>query len=193
MCSRWTGLSRRTSTGTVNEDMKTQSPFAVWITGLPASGKSSIVERLTPKLQALGLEAEILESDAVRRILTPDASYSTEERKLFYRALAFMGSRLIAHGVNVIFDATASRRAYREFARTLIPHLLEVSIECPLQVCMERDKKGTYRRGLEGKSTTVPGLQVPYEAPLSPHLSIDTTLVSPETAASQILALVSRT
>lgn len=183
-------MSRRTLTGTVNEDMRTQNPFAVWITGLPASGKSSIVERLTPKLQALGLGAEVLESDAVRRILTPDASYSTEERELFYRALAFMGSRLIAHGVNVIFDATASRRAYREFARTLIPHLLEVSIECPLEVCMQRDKKGTYRRGLEGKSTTVPGLQVPYEAPLSPNLSIDTTLVSPETAAEQIFALI---
>ncbi len=164
--------------------------FAIWLTGLPASGKSSIVARLLPKLAALGVSAEVLESDAVRRILTPEARYSKEERDLFYRALGFMGARLLAHGVNVIIDATASRRAYRDFASTLIPDLLEVSIECPLQVCMERDKKGTYRRGLHGESSTVPGLQEPYEAPLSPDLTINTTALSPDAAAEQILALI---
>jgi adenylylsulfate kinase len=167
-----------------------QAPFALWITGLPASGKSSIVAQLIPKLQAIGIETDVLESDAVRRILTPSPTYSTEERDLFYRSLALVGSRLLPHGVNVIFDATASRRAYREFAKRLMPQLLEVSIECPLEVCMQRDKKGTYRRGLEGKSATVPGLQEPYEVPLSPDLAIDTTVVSPEKAADQILALI---
>jgi len=138
----------------------------------------------------MGMPVEVLESDAVRLILTPNAGYATEERDLFYRALAFMGSRLLAHGVDVIFDATASRRVYREFARTLMPQILEVSIECPLEVCMERDKKGTYRRGLEGTSSTVPGLQVPYEAPLLPDLAIDTTVVLPDAAAEQIQTLI---
>jgi len=101
-----------------------------------------------------------------------------------------MGSRLVAHGVSVIFDATASRREYRECARSLIPSLLEVSIECPLKVCMQRDKKGTYRRGLQGESSTVPGLQTPYEAPVSPALAIDTMVVSPDAAAEQILDLI---
>ena len=138
----------------------------------------------------MGLRVEVLESDAVRRVLTPTASYSPEERDLFYRALAFMGSRLVAHGVNVIFDATASRRAYREFAKTLIPELAEVSIECPLELCMARAKKGTYLKGQRGESTTVPGLQVPYEAPRSPDLRIDTTKVSPAAGAAEILALI---
>ena len=88
----------------------TPLPFALWLTGLPASGKSSIVARLLPRLESWGVPVEVLESDAVRRIVTPEASYSSEERDLFYRALAFMGSRLVAHGVSVIFDATASRR-----------------------------------------------------------------------------------
>ena len=168
----------------------TMAPFALWLTGLPASGKSSIVARLLPKLASLDITVEVLESDAVRRILTPEASYSKEERDLFYRALGFMGARLLAHGVNVIIDATASRRAYREFARTLIPDLLEVSVECPLQVCMDRDKKGTYRRGLQGESSTVPGLQDPYEAPLSPDLIINTTELLPDAAADQIVGLI---
>lgn len=169
---------------------KTMAPFALWLTGLPASGKSSIVARLLPKLASLDITVEVLESDAVRRILTPEASYSKEERDLFYRALGFMGARLLAHGVNVIIDATASRRAYREFARTLIPDLLEVSVECPLQVCMDRDKKGTYRRGLQGESSTVPGLQDPYEAPLSPDLIINTTELLPDASADQIVGLI---
>ena len=171
-------------------DVRMQALFALWITGLPASGKSSMVARLTPKLQALGIEPEILESDAVRRILTPAPTYSREERDLFYRSLAFTGSRLLARGVSVIFDATASRRAYREFAKSLMPRLLEVSIECPLEVCMQRDKKGTYRRGLEGRSETVPGLQEPYEAPLAPDLIIDSTATTPDAGAEQILRLL---
>jgi len=168
----------------------THAPFAIWLTGLPASGKSSIVARLLPRLELAGLPAEVLESDVLRRILTPEASYAKEERDLFYRALAFMGARLFAHGVNVIFDATASRREYREFARSLIPNLLEVSIECPLEVCMQRDKKGTYKRGLQGESSTVPGLQAPYEAPTSPVLTIDTTVTSPDAAAEQIFDVI---
>lgn len=129
----------------------TSKAFAIWITGLPASGKSTIVAELTPKLEGLGRAVEVLESDALRRILTPVPTYSHEERDLFYRALAFMGARLVAHGVTVIFDATANRRAYRDFARSLIPRFIEVAVECPLELAMQRDYKGTYRRGQRGE------------------------------------------
>ena len=88
--------------------------FAIWITGLPASGKSTIVSVLKPQLERLGLTVEVLESDEVRRVLTPTPTYSEAERDLFYRALAFFGQKLVAHGVTVVFDATASRRVYRD-------------------------------------------------------------------------------
>ena len=68
--------------------------FAIWITGLPTSGKSTIVTALKPQLEALGLSVEVLESDEVRRVLTPEATYSQAERDLFYRALALMGAKL---------------------------------------------------------------------------------------------------
>jgi adenylylsulfate kinase len=95
--------------------------FAIWITGLPASGKSTIAAALRLRLEATGLRMEVLESDAVRRILTPSPSYSHEERHLFYRALAFVGSRLVVHGVTVIFDATAGKQAYRELHGASFP------------------------------------------------------------------------
>lgn len=162
--------------------------FGIWLTGLPASGKSAITTALKPKLEALGLRVEVLESDELRRALTPAPTYSREERDLFYRALAFFGSRLVAHGVTVIFDATANRRAYRDSARKLIPHFMEVAVECPIEVCMARDKKGTYKKGQAGESATVPGLQDTYEAPLHPDLRIDSTGTSPKVAADLILA-----
>ncbi|MDC8447707.1 MAG: adenylyl-sulfate kinase [Nitrospira sp.] len=167
--------------------------FAVWITGLPASGKSTIVAALKPQLEALGLSVDVLESDAVRRILTPAPTYSQLERDLFYRALAFMGAKLVSHGVTVIFDATANRRAYRDVARSLVPRFIEVAIECPLELAMQRDYKGTYQRGRRGESSTVPGLQDPYEAPLNPEVRIDTTKLSAKEAAGTILEYVKAT
>ena len=164
--------------------------FAIWITGLPASGKSTIVSALKPQLEAMGLAVEVLESDEVRRIITPIPTYSDAERDLVYRALAFTGQRLVTHGVTVVFDATASRRVYRDFARSMIPRFIEVAVECPLITCMERDKKGTYRKGQRGESLTVPGLQSPYEAPLNPDLRIDSATVPSGDAAGQIRDLV---
>jgi adenylylsulfate kinase len=164
--------------------------LAIWLTGLPASGKSTIVAALKPQLEGVVGAIEVLESDAVRWVLTPTPTYSQAERDLFYRALAFMGARLVVHGVTVIFDATANRRAYRDFARSLIPRFIEVAVECPLELAMQRDYKGTYQRGRRGESSTVPGLQEPYEAPFSPEVRIDTTTVNAGEAAEQIMKFI---
>ncbi len=172
------------------EFMSRPQAFAIWLTGLPASGKSTIVAALRPQLEEMKLAVEVLESDTVRRILTPTPTYSPEERDLFYRALAFMGARLVSHGVTVIFDATANKRAYRDFARGLIPKFIEVAIECPLELAMQRDYKGTYQRGRRGESSTVPGLQDPYEPPLNPEMKIDTTTVNASEAAKMIMDIV---
>ena len=168
----------------------TSKAFAIWITGLPASGKSTIVSALKPQLEAMGLAVEVLESDDVRRVITPTPTYSEAERDLFYRALAFIGQRLVAHGVTVVFDATASRRVYRDFARSMIPRFIEIAVECPLTTCTVRDRKGTYRKGQLGDSLTVPGLQSPYEVPINPDLRIDSTTTPSGDAAGQIRDLV---
>jgi adenylylsulfate kinase len=170
--------------------MNRSQSFAVWLTGLPASGKSTIARELRLRLEALGLTVEVLESDAVRRILTPAATYSRDERDLFYRALAFIGERLVAYGVTVLFDATASRRAYRDVARSMIPRFAEVAVECPLAVCMQRDRKGTYRKGERGETGSVPGLQEPYESPLVPELRIDTVTRTTEESVGLIVDMV---
>ncbi len=147
--------------------------FAIWITGLPASGKSSVTKELAGKLGQLGVGVTVLESDEMRDILTPGPTYSPEERDRFYRMLARIGEIIARSGGNVIFDATANRRTYRDHARSLISKFLEVFIDCPLEVCRKRDPKGIYARALSGAADEVPGIQAVYEPPLHPEITLD--------------------
>jgi len=153
--------------------MSTAQGFAVWLTGLPASGKSSITRELAKRLHELRVPVVVLESDGLRNILTPDATYSPEERDRFYRAMALLGEVITRNGVNVIFDATANRLAYRDYARTLIPKFVEIYVRCPLEICMKRDPKGIYERARSGTAATVPGLQSAYEQPIAPEITLD--------------------
>ena len=169
-------------------EFEVKPAFAVWITGLPSSGKSTVASALVKQLRTLGSDAAVLESDALRRVFTPHATYSEAERDAFYRAMVYVGKLLVDHGVPVIFDATANRRAYRDRARREIANFLEVYVDCPLSVCMKRDAKGIYRKASEGGSTTVPGLQAPYEAPEAPGVVVRGERDSPEDAARQIVS-----
>lgn len=147
--------------------------FAVWITGLPASGKSSLAGELALLLREQGVAVVVLESDAARKFLTPEPGYTEDERDRFYGALAEIGELIVKSGVPVIFDATASKRIYRDGARSGIPRFMEVFVDCPLEVCRKRDPKGIYARAASGAAGTVPGVQVPYEPPLRPEVTID--------------------
>jgi len=149
--------------------------FAVWITGLPASGKSAIAHALAGELASRGVDAAVLESDALRRVLTPHATYSEEERETFYRSMTYIGSLLVSHGVPVIFDATANRRAYRAGARAAIERFIEAYVDCPLEVCIARDPKGLYRKARAGQSSTMPGVQAFYEPPEHPDIVVSGT------------------
>ena len=160
--------------------------FAVWLTGPPASGKSTIARALAT---ALG-DVEVLESDAVRRVLTPQPRYDEPERELFYGALAWAAALLVRRGAAVVVDATAQRRAWRDRARRDIPRFLEVLVDCPLELRQARDPKGLYREAAEGRTSTLPGLQTPYEPPEAPELTIRTDRETPEAGAARILALI---
>lgn len=147
--------------------------FAIWVTGLPASGKSTVVRELVRKLRERSVIAVVLESDAMRAVLTPEAAFSPEERDRFYHALAGIGGIITRSGGNVIFDATANRRAYRDYARSLIQRFFEVYIDCPLEVCIHRDPKGIYSLAASGAAEFVPGIQTVFEHPLDPEIVLD--------------------
>lgn len=176
--------------------------WCVWVTGLPGSGKSVISQALLEKLKAKGISAQILSSDMLRKVVTPKPSYSLEERDIVYATLVFIAKLLTENSVNVIIDATGNLRRYRDEARRQVSRFIEAYICCPLDICIERESnrgirfhapKGIYKKGVTGKSSTVPGLGAPYEPPLKPEVTVDSERLSPEECAQKILNTLTKT
>jgi adenylylsulfate kinase len=162
--------------------------FAVWFTGLPASGKTTAAREVGHLLLARRIPVQLLDSDALRRKLTPQPRYTTSERDGFYRVLVFLTGFLTDHGLNVLIAATGSRQAYRLAARECIPRFAEVYVHCPPAVCRERDPKGLWARADRGEIDNLPGANAPYEEPLDPEVLVDTVSLPPQDAARRILA-----
>jgi adenylylsulfate kinase len=164
-----------------------ETGFAIWVTGLPASGKSSLTARIVGKLHAAGQKVQVLESDVMRDLLTPWLGYGAEARDNFYHLLTAVGELLLHNGINVIFDATAGERRFREEARQRLTKFIEVYVRCPLEVCEARDPKHIYEKARRGVYTNVPGIQAPYEPPLNPEVIVDSTGSEPEEEAQTVI------
>jgi adenylylsulfate kinase len=162
----------------------------VWITGLPASGKSTVTAKLAQQLRETGIRVTVLESDALRKIFSLEATYDERDREYFYASLAFIGRVLTEDGISVIFDATANLRSYRDRARQQIPAFIEVFVDSPLDTCIRRDPKGIYRKAREGQAAHVPGLQSPYEPPLNPDVVIHGDRDDPADAAQRVIEVL---
>jgi adenylylsulfate kinase len=170
--------------------------WALWITGLPGSGKSVLARGAAARLEEAGVPVHVLELDVVRRFVTPVPTYSTVERDLVYRALVYMATALVDAGVPVIIDATGHRREWRDLARASIARFAEVQLECPLEVCRAREQRrteGHAPRGIYARAgrpgATVPGVDVTYEEALAPELRIDTAREDPQSAVARIVVL----
>ncbi|MFT3698622.1 MAG: ChaB family protein [Kofleriaceae bacterium] len=133
----------------------------VWITGLPASGKSTLARELHGHLP----QSVILDGDAMRAALGA-TSYAPADRDAYYRSLANIAAMIARQGLVTIVPATAPTRAQRDLARSLAPGFLEVYIDTPLDECRRRDPKRLY----ETAPSTLPGVGTPYEPPLAPSV-----------------------
>jgi adenylylsulfate kinase len=161
--------------------------FAIWLTGLPSSGKTTLANALSVLLSERGISVQVLDSDDLRRRLTPHPTYSPEERNWFYDMVIFLAELLTENGINVLISATAPRRAYRDEARTRIKRFAEVYVDCPEEICRKRDSKGLWEQTGRGEITALPGAGVPYEPPDSPEAKVDTAQLSIEEAAHHSL------
>ncbi|HXU88269.1 MAG TPA: adenylyl-sulfate kinase [Methylomirabilota bacterium] len=173
--------------------------WAVWVTGLPGSGKSAIARAAAAAIRARGQDVAVVELDEMRRLVTPSPTYSDAERELVYRGLVYVAATLVTAGVPAIIDATGHRRAWRDFARAVLPAFAEVQLLCPLDVCRERERTrapghapvGIYEKaGAAG--ARVPGVDVQYEPAAMPELTIDTTQETPSAAAVRIADLITK-
>jgi len=169
--------------------MERSQGWAIWFTGLPASGKSTLAQAVRRALQARDISTVLLDSDELRRLITPQATYDPAERDWFYAQLVKLADVLVRSGERVLIAATGSRRCYREAARAQLgARFAEVWVRCPLAVCRARDPKGLYLQAVARELRGLPGVDALYEAPEAPEVVVDTERQSPEEAAAIVLA-----
>ncbi|HXF06522.1 MAG TPA: adenylyl-sulfate kinase [Blastocatellia bacterium] len=162
--------------------------FALWFTGLPSSGKTTLSRQVEALLRARGLKVEVLDGDEVRENLSPTLGFTKEDRDLHIRRIAYVAKLLVRNGVIVIVAAISPYRAARDQARATIGRFVEVYVHCPVEVCIERDVKGLYRKALAGMIPHFTGISDPYEEPLQPELIIHSHQETPEESARRVIA-----
>jgi adenylylsulfate kinase len=140
----------------------------VWLTGLPASGKSTLAERIVAQLREARVAAVVLDGDEVREVLEPSPGHDPAARDAFYRTLGGMASLLARRGLIAVVAATAHRRVWRDHARERSPRFIEVHVATPLDECRRRDPRGLYGRA--AWLPELPGVNVAYEAPERPEV-----------------------
>lgn len=142
-----------------------------WLTGLPASGKTTLARRVVARLRAAGVAALLLDSDEVREALGRPAGRGSAERADFYLALARLAALAARQGLTVVVAATAHRRLHRARARARCPRFLEVHVATPAAECARRDPKGLWAAARAGRARGLPGAGAAYEPPLRPEVT----------------------
>ena len=171
---------------------KRQNPCIVWLTGLPAAGKSTIADRLEVLLHAGSHHTMALDGDNLRHGLCGDLGFSADDRAENIRRAGEVARLLLEAGLIVIASFVSPFRADRDLVRGLCPPgmFIEVFVNTPLAVCRDRDPKGLYRRAAAGTLKGLTGVDAPYEAPLAPELELRSGETDAETLAAMILDLL---
>jgi len=166
---------------------KNNKGFTLWFTGLPCSGKSTLAEIVARELQHLGHGVEVLDGDVVRTHLTKGLGFSKEDRDENIRRIGFVCKLLSRHGAVAIAAAISPYRSVRDDVRSTIENFIEVYVDTPLELCIQRDVKGMYKKALAGEMKHFTGIDDPYEHPFNPEVVIRTQQETPEESAQRII------
>lgn len=169
-------------------------PFCVWITGLPGAGKSTLAQALFTELQQRGTPAVVLDGDELRRGLCADLGFSEADRHENIRRAGAVAHLMFEAGLIVICAFVSPFAADRDRVRHLFPadRFMEVYLSTPLETCAARDPKGLYARAQTDSALGLTGVQAPYEVPVVPELTLDTSQLSVHEALTKLMALAER-
>jgi adenylylsulfate kinase len=171
------------------EKMNGHKGCTVWLTGLSGSGKSTIAVDLEKRLWERGVRAYILDGDNVRHGLNKNLGFSPADRTENIRRIGEVAKLFSDAGLVTLTAFISPYRADRDQVRALMGQgdFIEVHVDCPVEVCEQRDVKGLYKKARAGEIKEFTGISAPYEAPEKPELTINTAGQSVEASARQIL------
>lgn len=161
--------------------------FTCWLTGLSGAGKSTIAAELAKALDELSAPYEYLDGDIIRTNLSKGLGFSREDRDTNVLRVGFVCNLLNKHGVNTVVAMISPYQDTREKLRFYLPNFIEVYVATPLEVCIERDTKGLYKKALSNEIPEFTGISSPYEAPKNPDLALKTHEESLEQCVERIL------
>jgi len=152
----------------------------VWLTGLSASGKSTIAHHLEKKLFEEGIKVYTFDGDNIRHGLNSDLGFSPEDRRENLRRIAEVARLFVDAGIIVLAAFVSPFKKDRELVKSKFDkeEFIEVYVKCPPEVCELRDPKGLYKKARQGLIKGYTGVDAPYEEPENPDLVIDTTKLS---------------
>lgn len=146
-------------------DLDKQRGFAIWLTGMSGSGKTTLGTKLEEVFRNRGLRVERLDGDIIRGILGKGLGFSREDRIINLKRAAFVAGLLVKHGVVTICSFITPYEVSRRYARDTIERYVEVYVKCSLDVLIQRDPKGLYRKALDGEILHFTGISDPFEEP----------------------------
>ncbi|WP_250123703.1 adenylyl-sulfate kinase [Chroococcidiopsis sp. CCMEE 29] len=161
--------------------------FTCWLTGLSGSGKSTLAVEIARALDRLSIPCERLDGDIIRTNLSKGLGFSREDRNINVARVGFVCGLLNKYGVSTVVSLISPYQEAREKLRLYLPNFIEVYVGAPLEVCIERDVKGLYKKALAGEIPEFTGISSPYEIPENPHLTLRTHEETIEQCVDRVL------
>ena len=183
----WEGLN---IDRTEREERNGHRSAVVWLTGLSASGKSTVARELEERLFERGCQTMLLDGDNVRHGLSGDLGFSAKDREENIRRVGEVARLFFEQGNITLCTFVSPYQNDRDRARNLLPEgrFFEVHVDCPVEVCKERDPKGLYEKAEAGEIPNFTGISAPYEEPESPEVVVRTHEEDVETCVDRIIA-----
>ena len=169
--------------------LKHHRPAALWFTGLPGAGKSTIANLVESVLQARGAHTILLDGDNIRHGLNRDLGFTEPDRVENIRRIGEVAKLMTEAGLIVLCSFISPFRAERRMVRELLPagEFVEIFVDTPLEQCIARDPKGLYKRALAGEIRNFTGIDQPYEVPENPELRLMAGAGEPEKLANEVV------
>lgn len=168
-------------------EIDTQKGYTLWLTGLSGAGKTTLGNLVEMELKDRGIKVEFLDGDLVRQELCRDLGFSMADRMKNIERVCFLAKLLNRNGIWVVASFITPYRSMRSLCRKEISNYIEVYVQCDLDILINRDKKGLYKKALSGEIANFTGISDPFEEPENPDILVKTDQETPEQSLAKII------